>query len=319
MGCAAQATKYLCWTAHILDYRWKVSRSKLKNRLNRPQKHPERIRTQRQWGQSSLFLSFSSNLRNQVELLYTKSYKSHPKLGPPVNLGGVLSSVLSPVMRYSSDVHTPTGCKFTLNRLYSFIYYAISLSLLVRCSMSLGSIRRWVVPLACRINKYQLLSLYVPLLQNVRYNTNCIHGWLYLFVSIECGAVQRDSNGAFLFMRPSPMSSSPCEWIVGSQTTVEVIVIIERISRYVSLCEKAEIHFGFCSRLKKYVTWSTPTLSRVQNYRCFPFLFTTSVNYIYIYKGITLSYKLACYIRKFQLNFFPKVSDFFVRTLNFRH
>ena len=142
MGCAAQATKYLCWTAHILDYRWKVSQSKLKNRLNRSQKHPERIRTQRQCGQSSLFLSFSSNLRNQVELLYTKSYKSHPKLGPPVNLGGVLSSVLSPVMRYSSDVHTPTGCKFTLNRLYSFIYYAISLSLLVRCSMSLGSIRR---------------------------------------------------------------------------------------------------------------------------------------------------------------------------------
>ena len=65
---------------------------------------------------------------------------------------------------------------------------------------------------------------------------------LYLFVCIECGKVQRDSNGAFLITRRSPMSSAPCEWIVGSQTTVEVIVIIDRLRLnwgYVLLCEKA--------------------------------------------------------------------------------
>ena len=71
---------------------------------------------------------------------------------------------------------------------------------------------------------------------------------LYLFVCIECGAVQRDSNGAFSF---TSRSSAPCEWIVGSQTTVEVIVIIDRLRLdwdwYVSLCKKAEIHSCSCS------------------------------------------------------------------------
>ena len=81
---------------------------------------------------------------------------------------------------------------------------------------------------------------------------------LYLFVCIECGAVQRDSNGAFSFTSRSPMSSAPCEWIVGSQTTLEVIVIIDWLrlytSGYVLLCEKAEIHSRSCSRVIKRIT-----------------------------------------------------------------
>ena len=50
------------------------------------------------------------------------------------------------------------------------------------------------------------------------------------FIYIGCGEVQRNSNGALFFSGSLPTSNTPCEWIIGSQRTVEMIVIIDRLS-----------------------------------------------------------------------------------------
>ena len=50
------------------------------------QKHNKRVRTQRKWGKSSLFLILDHfQAIYEIELnSHTKSYKEHPELGPPV-------------------------------------------------------------------------------------------------------------------------------------------------------------------------------------------------------------------------------------------
>ena len=69
------------------------------------------------------------------------------------------------------------------------------------------------------------------------------------FIYIECGEVQRNSNGAFFFSRSLRTSNTFCEWIVGSQRTVELIVIINRLELnwgwYVSLCKRRQFILAF--------------------------------------------------------------------------
>ena len=62
-----------------------VSRLETHKSLETLEKHSERTRTQRQWDKSSLLLYFGpfpSNFTKSSKL--SKSYKSHPKLWPPV-------------------------------------------------------------------------------------------------------------------------------------------------------------------------------------------------------------------------------------------
>ena len=57
--------------------------------LETPQIHPERIRTQRQGGKSFVFFFILDHFQAIYEVdlnSHTKSYKSYPKLGPPVVL-----------------------------------------------------------------------------------------------------------------------------------------------------------------------------------------------------------------------------------------
>ena len=99
------------------------------------------------------------------------------------------------------------------------------------------------------------VSFYVSLLHNARDNITCIYGsslsvclFIY-FIYKGCGEVQRNSNGAFLFSGSLPSSNTTCEWIVGSQRTVELIVIMDRLvlrrGWYVSLCKRRQFILAF--------------------------------------------------------------------------